>query len=40
MHAKAELTIATLWDAVGPILQLFTHTEGPNYLRAAAYEPD
>jgi len=40
MRAKAERTIAALWNAVGPIVELFTSAECANYFRAAGYEPD
>jgi hypothetical protein len=34
------LTITALWNAVGPIVELFTPTECANYFKAAGYEPD
>ena len=40
LRAKAERTIATLWDAVGPLLDLFTPTECANYFKTAGYDPD
>ena len=40
LRARAERTIAALWDAVGPILDLFTPAECANYFRAAGYDPD
>ena len=40
MRAKAERTIKALWDAVGPIIDLFTPAECANYFRAAGYDPD
>jgi transposase len=40
LRAKAERTIDALWDAVGPILGLFTPAECANYFKAAGYDPD
>lgn len=40
LRAKAERMIATLWDAVGPLLDLFTPAECANYFKAAGYDPD
>jgi len=40
LRARAERTIAALWDAVNPILDLFTPAECANYFRAAGYDPD
>ena len=40
LRAKAERTIAALWDAVGPLLDLFTQAECANYFKAAGYDPD
>jgi transposase len=40
LRAKAERTIAALWDTVGSILDLFTPAECENYFKAAGYEPD
>ncbi|HET9961919.1 MAG TPA: IS630 family transposase [Nitrospiraceae bacterium] len=40
LRAKAERTIAALWDAVGPLLDLFTPAECANYFKAAGYDPD
>lgn len=40
LRARAERTIAALWDAVGSLIDLFTPTECANYLKAAGYEPD
>ncbi|WP_167480854.1 IS630 family transposase [Mesorhizobium waimense] len=40
LRAKAERTIKALWDAVGPLLDLFTPAECANYFKAAGYEPD
>lgn len=40
LRAKAERTIKALWDAVGPILDLFTPAECKNYFTAAGYDPD
>lgn len=40
MRAKAERTIAALWDTVGAILERFTPDECANYFRAAGYDPD
>ena len=40
MRAKAERTIAALWDAVGTILECFTPDECANYFKAAGYDPD
>nr|WP_258158480.1 IS630 family transposase [Rhizobium sp. TH2] len=39
MRAKAERTIAALWSAVGPIVELFTPAECANYFKAAGYDP-
>ncbi|MGY3333547.1 transposase [Mesorhizobium sp. USDA 4775] len=39
LRAKAERTIKALWDAVGPLLDLFTPAECANYFKAAGYEP-
>ena len=40
MRAKAERTIAGLWDTVGAILECFTPDECANYFKAAGYDPD
>lgn len=40
LRAKAERTIAALWDAVGEVLDQFTTAECANYFKAAGYEPD
>ena len=40
LRAKAERTIAALWDTVGTILYLFTPTECANYFKAAGYDPN
>jgi transposase len=40
MRAKAERTIAALWDTVGAILECFTPDECANYFKAAGYDPD
>lgn len=40
LRAKAERTIDALWDAVGPLLDLFTPAECANYFKAAGYDPD
>lgn len=40
LRAKAERTVKTLWDAIGPLLEQFTPTECANYFKAAGYEPD
>lgn len=40
LRAKAERTIAALWDTVGSILDRFTPAECTNYFKAAGYEPD
>lgn len=40
LRAKAERTITALWDAVGPLLNLFTPAECANYFKAAGYDPD
>ncbi len=40
LRAKAERTIATLWDTVGSAIDLFTPGECENYFKAAGYEPD
>ena len=40
LRAKAERTIAALWDTVGSILDRFTPAECANYVKAAGYEPD
>ena len=40
MRAKAERTITALWNAVGPIVELFTPAECANYFKAAGYDPD
>lgn len=40
LRAKAERTIAALWDTVGSILDRFTPAECANYFKAAGYEPD
>lgn len=40
LRARAERTIAALWDAVGVLLDAFTPAECANYFRAAGYEPD
>lgn len=40
MRARAERTITALWNAVGPIVELFTKAECANYFKPAGYEPD
>lgn len=40
MRAKAERTIAALFNAIGPVVEPFTPTECTNYFRAAGHEPD
>jgi transposase len=40
LRAKAERTIATLWDTVGAIIDVFTPAECANYFKAAGYDPD
>ncbi len=40
MRAKAERTIAGLWDTVGAVLECFTPDECENYFKAAGYDPD
>lgn len=40
LRARAERTIAALWDTVGALVDLFTPTECANYFKAAGYEPD
>ena len=40
LRAKAERTIAALWDTVGSVLERFTPAECANYFKAAGYEPD
>ena len=40
LRAKAERTIAALWDTVGALIHLFTPDECANYFRAAGYDPD
>ena len=40
LRAKAERTIAALWDAVGSVIELFTPAECANYFKAAGYDPD
>jgi transposase len=40
LRAKAERTIAALWDTVGSIIDLFTPAECVNYFIAAGYDPD
>ena len=40
LRAKAERTIAALWDIVGSLIDLFTPTECANYFRAAGYDPE
>lgn len=40
LRAKAERTIAALWDTVGSLIDLFTPSECENYFRAAGYDPD
>jgi len=40
IRAKAERTVAGLWDTVGAILECFTPDECANYFKAAGYEPD
>lgn len=40
LRAKAERTIAALWDSVGTTLDLFTPAECANYFKAAGYDPD
>jgi transposase len=40
LRAKAERTIAALWNTVGSLLDLFTQAECANYFKAAGYDPD
>ena len=40
LRAKAERTIAALWDTVGTVLGFFTPAECANYFKAAGYDPD
>ena len=40
LRAKAERTIAALWDTVSSVLDLFTPVECANYFKAAGYDPD
>jgi len=40
MRAKAERTIAGLWDTVGAVLDRFTPDECANYFKAAGYDLD
>ena len=40
LRAKAERTIAGLWDTIGAVLDRFTPAECANYFKAAGYEPD
>ena len=40
LRAKAERTIAALWDTVGSVLDRFAPAECANYFKAAGYEPD
>jgi len=40
LRARAERTIAELWDAVGDLLDRFSPTECANYYRAAGYDLD
>jgi transposase len=40
LRAKAERTLAALWDAVSSVLDLFSSTECENYFTAAGYDPD
>lgn len=40
LTARAERTVAALWDAVGALLDAFTPAECGNYFAAAGYEPD
>jgi transposase len=39
LRARAERSIAALWDAVGAIVGLFSPDECANYFKAAGYEP-
>jgi hypothetical protein len=38
LRAKAERTIAALWDAVGSLIDLFKPNECANYFKAAGYD--
>lgn len=40
LRARAERTIAALWDTVGSLIELFTPTECANYFKAAGYDPE
>jgi transposase len=40
LRAKAERTIAALWNTVGSLLKLFTPAECQNCFKAAGYDPD
>lgn len=40
LRAKAERTIAALWNTIGDVLDLFTPAECANYFKAAGYDPD
>ncbi|WP_245455085.1 IS630 family transposase [Mesorhizobium sp. M9A.F.Ca.ET.002.03.1.2] len=40
LRARAERTIAALWNTVGSLVELFTPAECANYFKAAGYDPD
>lgn len=40
IRAKAERTIAGLWNTVTFLIKRFTPAECANYFRAAGYDPD
>lgn len=40
LRAKAERTIAALWDTVGSLIDLFTPAECANYFKPAGYDPE
>ena len=40
LRARAERTIAALWDTVGSLIELYTPTECANYFKAAGYDPE
>ena len=40
LRAKAERTIAALWNTVATALHQFSPAECANYFKAAGYEPD
>jgi transposase len=40
LRAKAERTVAALWDAVGQVVTMFEPQECTNYFKSCGYDPE